>query len=130
VGDSVIWERLENIIMIKMEEMNSHYCIKILKAIFKSKQCSGQLYDTLVNRLLQPDFLDELKYSDAIDFFEIFPHITYIFENNMTPELYEVFMSKMAHLMRNKKMPIADVARVFTIAVKISPYDTNSGEIV
>jgi len=35
-----------------------------------------------------------IKYSDMIRFFEIFPDVNYIYDNNMTEDLYKLFTGK------------------------------------
>jgi hypothetical protein len=63
-----------------------------------------------------------LKYSDMLRFFEIFPEVSYIFDSTMNEELYKVFVAKISQVMKDKKFPTEDVARVFSILVRISPY--------
>lgn len=71
----------------------------------------------------------ELKYADLLSFFEIFPHVSYIYEENMTPELYELFMLKIIMVLNDSKFPIEDVTRVFNIVAEISYFDkTQPGE--
>jgi hypothetical protein len=55
-------------------------------------------------------------------FFEIFPEVSYIYENTMSEELYKSFIGKISHVMKDKKFPTADVCRVFNILVRLSPY--------
>lgn len=35
-----------------------------------------------------------LKYSDMLRFFEIFPEVSYIYENTMSEDLYKAFIAK------------------------------------
>jgi hypothetical protein len=65
---------------------------------------------------------ETLKYSDMLRFFEIFPEVSYIFENTMTEELYSAFVNKINSIIKDKKFPTEDVCRVFNILVRISPY--------
>ena len=63
-----------------------------------------------------------LKYSDMLRFFEIFPEVSYIYENTMNDELYKLFIHKIGGVMKDKKFPTEDVCRVFNILIRISPY--------
>ena len=64
----------------------------------------------------------QLKYSDMLRFFEIYPDVSYIYENTMTPELYDQFVTTIWPLMQDKKFPTVDVCRTFNILVRICPY--------
>lgn len=56
---------------------------------------SGELYDKLIHKIIL-SLNDEtsLKYSDMLRFFEIFPEVSYIYDNTMTDELYTAFIEK------------------------------------
>jgi len=54
---------------------------------------SGELYDKLINKVIES--MNEegaLKYSDMLRFFEIFPEVSYIYDNTMSEELYTMFL--------------------------------------
>ena len=63
-----------------------------------------------------------MKYSDMIRFFEVYPDVTYIYESTMTEELYGAFLKKLSTVIEDKNMPIEDVCRAFNILVRMSPY--------
>ena len=56
---------------------------------------SGELYDKLTNKIIDSMSQDtNLKYSDMLIFFEIFPEVSYIYDNTMSEDLYISFMEK------------------------------------
>jgi hypothetical protein len=65
---------------------------------------------------------DTIKYSDTIRFFEIFPEVSYIFDNVMSEELQMMFVEKIKSVMKDKNFPTSDVCRVFNIIVRLSAY--------
>ena len=84
---------------------------------------SGELYDKLTNKIIDSMSQDtNLKYSDMLRFFEIFPEVSYIYDNTMSEDLYISFMEKIQTVIKDKKFPTEDLCRVFNILVRISPY--------
>lgn len=65
-----------------------------------------------------------MKYSDMLRFFEVYPEVTYIFDNTMNEELYTEFTKKIQSVIKDKKFPTEDACRVFNILVRISPYQS------
>lgn len=63
-------ERLERVVLAKIDEFIPHYIVKILSAYFKMGMGSSELYDQLINKIMssmhQPGLL---KYSDLVKFF-------------------------------------------------------------
>lgn len=59
---------------------------------------------------------------------EIFPEVSYIFDNTMNEQLYLSFIDKISAVMKDKKFPTEDVCRAFNILVRISPYQPLSGD--
>ena len=49
---------------------------------------SGELYDQLIVKLREAMNDKGLNYSDLLKFFEIYPEVSYIYENTMTSEMY------------------------------------------
>jgi len=80
------YKRLERVVLSKIDEFIPHYLVKILQAFYKMGYGSGELYDKLINGIIQALNSDNegLKYSDMIRFFEIFPEVSYIYENTMS----------------------------------------------
>lgn len=58
-----------------------------------------------------------------LKFFEIFPEVSYIFENTMSEDLYMAFIQKISEVIKDKKFPTEDLCRTFNILVRISPYE-------
>jgi len=83
---------------------------------------SGELYDQLIVKLREAMNDKGLKYSDLLKFFEIYPEVTYIYQNTMTAEMYWEFVRTIHPVMKDKKFPTEDVCRVFNILIRISPY--------
>ena len=76
----------------KIDEFIPHYIVKVLNSYYKIGFGSGELYDKLINQLVQSMTSESLKYSDMIRFFEILPEVSYIYENTMNEELYTLFV--------------------------------------
>lgn len=64
----------------------------------------------------------QLKYSDLLRFFEIYPEVSYIYNNTMSSEVYDQFIYTIQPLIKDKKFPTEDVCRVFNILIRISPF--------
>ena len=63
--------------MVKLDECIPHYLVKCLTAYTSAGHGTGQLYETLLERITTQ--IDTLKYSDLIKFFEVFPKVTHIY---------------------------------------------------
>ena len=120
------FKKLEKVVISKFDDFIPHYMVKVLASYYKMGYGSGELYDKLINGIIKAMNENEhgegLKYSDMLRFFEIFPEVSYIFDSSMNEELYKVFVIKISQVMKDKKFPTEDVARVFSILVRISPY--------
>ena len=120
------FKKLEKVVISKFDDFIPHYMVKVLASYYKMGYGSGELYDKLINGIIKAmnegEHGEGLKYSDMIRFFEIFPEVSYIFDSTMNEELYKVFVIKISQVMKDKKFPTEDVARVFSILVRISPY--------
>lgn len=116
------FSRLEKVVLTKLDEFIPHYLVKILVAYTKAGQGSGELFDGLITQTLKVLPNDEMKYSDMIRFFEIFPTVSYIYDHTMTQDYYQVFMRKIKEVISNPRFPTDDLCRVFNILVKIAPY--------
>jgi hypothetical protein len=120
------FKKMEKVVISKLDDFIPHYMVKVLNSYYKMGYGSGELYDKLINGIIKAMSESEggegLKYSDMLRFFEIFPEVSYIFENIMSEELYKVFVQKISTVMKDKKFPTEDVSRVFNILVRISPY--------
>jgi hypothetical protein len=120
------FKKMEKVVISKLEDFIPHYLVKVLHAYYRIGYGSGELYDKLIHGIIKAMTDSEggegIKYSDMLRFFEIFPEVSYIFENTMNEDLYKVFTHKISHVMKDKKFPTEDVSRVFNILVRISPY--------
>jgi hypothetical protein len=116
------FKKLEKVALSKLDDFIPHYVGKVLSAYYKMGYGSGELYDKLTHKIKEAISDETLKYSDMIRFFEIFPEVSYIYENTMSEELYKLFAKKITPLMKDKKFPTEDICRVFNILVRISPY--------
>ena len=120
------FKKLEKVVISKFDDFIPHYMVKVLASYYKMGYGSGELYDKLINGIIKAmnegEHGEGLKYSDMLRFFEIFPEVSYIFDSTMNEELYKVFVIKISQVMKDKKFPTEDVARVFSILVRISPY--------
>lgn len=87
--DEKTYRKLERVVISKLDDFIPHYMVKVLASYYKIGFGSGELYDKLINKIME-SINDEasLKYSDMLRFFEIFPEVSYIYENNMSTELY------------------------------------------
>ena len=83
------YKRLEKVVLSKIDEFIPHYLVKIMAAYYKTGFGSGELYDKLISRVVE-SMNDEgaLKYFDMLRFFEIFPEVSYIYDNNMSEDLF------------------------------------------
>jgi hypothetical protein len=120
------FKKLERVVISKFDDFIPHYMVKVLASYYKMGYGSGELYDKLINGIIKAmnegEHGEGLKYSDMLRFFEIFPEVSYIFDSTMNEELYKVFVVKISQVMKDKKFPTEDVARVFSILVRLSPY--------
>jgi hypothetical protein len=85
IDDADIFQRLERVTLAKIDEFIPHYLVKILSSYKKIGKGSSELYDQIIHKILIN--LSELKYSDTLKFFEIYPEVTYIFDNSMSSEI-------------------------------------------
>ncbi len=89
---------MEKVVISKLDDFIPHYLVKVLNSYYKMGYGSGELYDKLISGIIKAMTESEggegLKYSDMLRFFEIFPEVSYIYENTMTEELYKVFVNK------------------------------------
>ena len=65
---------------------------------------------------------ETIRYSDLVRFFEVYPEVSYIFDNTMSNEVYSAFISNIIPLIQDKKFPTEDVCKVFNILIRISAY--------
>lgn len=90
------FKKLEKVVISKLDDFIPHYLVKVLNAYYKMGYGSGELYDKLISGIIiamtESEGGEGLKYSDMLRFFEIFPEVSYIFENTMNEELYKVFI--------------------------------------
>ncbi|CDW77722.1 UNKNOWN [Stylonychia lemnae] len=117
------FKKLERVVLSKLEELIPHYLVKVLSSYFKMGYGSGELYDKLISKIIES--INEegtMKYSDMLRFFEIFPEVSYIYDNSMSEEIYLTFLNKIQAVIKDKKFPTEDLCRVFNILVRISPY--------
>lgn len=93
--DEKAFRKLEKVVISKLDDFIPHYIVKVLASYYKIGYGSGDLYDKLINKIIQ-SMSDEtsLKYSDMLRFMEIFPEVTYIYDNTMSEDLYLQFMLK------------------------------------
>lgn len=118
-----VFKRLEKVVISKLDDFIPHYVVKVLSSYYKIGYGSGELYDKLINKIvLSMNEEGTLKYSDMLRFFEIFPEVSYIYDNTMSEELYSLFLEKIQAVIKDKKFPTEDACRVFNILVRISPY--------
>ena len=117
--DEETFSRIEKVCIAKIDEFIPHYLVKIMSSFYKSGFGSNELYDILIDRCQNAVMNQEMKYSDLIKFFEVYPEVTYIFDNTMSQELYQKFEEKIAPLIKDKKFPIDDLCRVFNIMCSI-----------
>lgn len=99
--------------------------VKVLASYYKAGFGSGELYDKLIAGVIsamKESDGDNLKYSDMLRFFEIFPEVSYIFDNTMSEDLYRLFVQKISSVIKDKKFPTEDACRVFNILVRISSF--------
>ena len=68
----------------------------------------------------------QLKYNDLLRFFEIYPEVSYIYENTMSSEVFEQFVETVQKLIKDKKFPTEDICKTFNILVRISPFCTEN----
>ena len=121
--DEELFKRMERVTLAKLDEFIPHYTVKVLSAYYSSGFGSGELYDQLINHVMEAMRTPgSLKYSDMLRFFEIYPEVTYIYDNTMSSELYNSFVETVRVLIKDKKFPTEDVCRVFNILIRISPY--------
>jgi hypothetical protein len=92
---------------------------------------SGELYDQLINKVMETLRVQGgLKYSDLVKFFEIYPEVSYIYDNTMSADVYHSFIDTVRPLIKDRKFPTEDVCRVFNVIVRISPYYEKSKVLV
>lgn len=138
--DEELFKRMERVTLAKLDEFIPHYVVKVLQAYYSTGFGSGELYDQLINHVMETMRTPgQLKYSDMLRFFEIYPEVTYIYENTMNFEVYSSFIETVRPLIKDKKFPTEDVCRVFNILIRISSYfepnmtsiepDSNSKEV-
>ena len=113
-------QRLERVILSKLEEFIPHYLIKVMLSYKKAGLGSGELYSQIIEKVLQ--VIHTLNYSDMLRFFEVYPDVSYIYDHTMNPELSTIFSNKITAVIRDKKFPTEDLCRVFNILVRTSPY--------
>ena len=111
--DKTVYDRLERVIIAKIDEFNTHYLVKIMNSYQKVGQGSGELYDSLIYQIMQQ--MDKMMYQDLLRFFEIYPEVVYIYENTMSAESYKYFIDNMEQVLTLKKFPMQDVCRVFNV---------------
>lgn len=124
-----VFQRLERVVISKLDDFIPHYMVKVLAAYYKANYGSGDLYDKLIAGVIsamRESDGDSLKYSDMLRFFEIFPEVSYIFENTMSEDLYRLFVQKISTVIKDKKFPTEDACRVFNILVRISSYQPSN----
>ena len=123
------FKRLEKVVISKLDDFIPHYLVKVLAAYYKAGCGSGELYDKLINGILSSmQTSGDLKYSDMLRFMEIFPEVSYIFDNTMTEHLYLSFIDKISAVIKDKKFPTEDVCRAFNVLVRVSPFQPLSGD--
>jgi len=66
--------------------------------------------------------IEQVKYSDLLRFFEVYPEVSYIYDNTMSEEVYSSFVANIENLIKDKKFPTSDVCKVFNVMVRISPF--------
>lgn len=76
----------------------------------------------LVDRFEPQAASHNVKYSDMIRFFEVYPDVTYIFESTMTEELHQAFLKRLNAVIEAKRLPMEDLCRVLNILVRLSAY--------
>lgn len=47
--DKAVFDRLERVVIAKIDEFNTHYLVKIMNSYSKVGQGSGELYDSLIH---------------------------------------------------------------------------------
>jgi hypothetical protein len=52
----------------------------------------------------------------------VFPNVSYIYNETMNSEYYQVFLRKIGEVLGNNRFPTEDLCRVFNILVRICPY--------
>ena len=92
-ADKAVFDRLERVIIAKIDEFNTHYLVKIMNSYEKVGLGSGELYDSLIFQIMQQ--MDKMMYQDLLRFFEIYPEVVYIYENTMSAESYKYFVDNM-----------------------------------
>lgn len=120
-----VFQRLEKVVLTKIDEFIPHYLVKILSAYTKAGQGSGELFDSVITQIIKALSNDDegsVKYSDMIRFFEVFPNVSYIYDHTMNSDLYQVFMRKIKQVLDSSRFPTEDLCRVFNILVRICPY--------
>jgi hypothetical protein len=119
-----LYDRMERVTLAKLDDFNIHYIVKVLMSFSKMNAGSSDLYDQLINKVLMAVQGEKgsVKYSDLVRFFEVFPDVTYIYENSMNTEIYQHFVETVFPLLKDSKFPTEDVCRVFSIMVRISPF--------
>lgn len=122
IYDEDLFKRMERVVLAKIDDFIPHYTIKVMQSFFKQGFGSGELYDALINKILEANEQEKVKYSDLLKFYEIYPEVNYIYDNTMSEEHYKTFVKSIGILIKDKKFPTEDVCKVFNILIRISPY--------
>lgn len=83
------YERLENVILIKLHDFVNHDLVCVLGNFHALKLGSENFYSKVVQRIL--DRRNHLRPAEFIKFFNIFPQLEYIYENNMSDEIWNSY---------------------------------------
>lgn len=52
INDSEIFERMERVVLAKLDDFNNHYTVKVLKSFYEMGQGTNEIYDLLINKII------------------------------------------------------------------------------
>lgn len=85
-----LYDRLEKVILSKLDDFTSHDLVYVLEVFFGLKQGSDRFYEKVFHALM--DRKSTLRPIEFIKLMQILPNIQYIYENSMNSDLWKAYL--------------------------------------
>ena len=106
------YDRLEKVIVSKLNDFVNHDLVEVLWSFHNLKVGTDSLYSKIFQKLI--DRKTTLRPAEFIKFFRIFPQLEYIYQNNISDDLWDAYCNTVSSQIYKKSLPFNELLEVFS----------------
>lgn len=109
---------MEKVVISKLSDFSNHDLLQILSSFYELKKGSSNFYEKVFHKLIERR--KDLRPVEFVKLFTILPNIHYIYDNNMSEELWNDYLGCVSNQIYKKTLPIEHLVTVFNTYVQIN----------